>query len=59
MFRPRPNAAGGPSKDGGNGNQPNLPASSQITDGSVTDTAASLPTGPGEESFITRMMADK
>lgn len=59
MFRPRPNAAGGPSKDGGNGNQPEVSASSMTTDASVSDTAASLPTGAGDESFITRMMADK
>jgi hypothetical protein len=62
MFRPRPNAAGGSSKDAGQGTGTGV--SSDITgppataDGVTNETQASLP-GIGEESFISRMMADK
>jgi hypothetical protein len=62
MFRPRPNAAGGSSKDAGQGTGTGV--SSDITgppataDGVINETQASLP-GIGEESFISRMMADK
>jgi hypothetical protein len=58
MFRPRPNAAGGPSKDGP-GTQSETSPNPIGTDGSVAETPTSLPVGTGEESFITRMMADK
>jgi hypothetical protein len=62
MFRPRPNAAGGSSKDAGQGAVAS--ASSDISgtpataDGVITESQASLP-GIGEESFVSRMMADK
>jgi hypothetical protein len=62
MFRPRPNAAGGSSKDAGQGDAAS--ASADITgtpataDGVINESQASLP-GIGEESLISRMMADK
>jgi hypothetical protein len=62
MFRPRPNAAGGSSKDAARGD--GASASSDITgtpatpDGVMNESQASLP-GIGEESFISKMMADK
>jgi len=62
MFRPKPNAAGGSSKDAGSGNAAGV--SSDITgtqktaDGVINEPQASLP-GIGEESFISKMMADK
>lgn len=62
MFRPRPNAAGGSSKDSGQG--ATASASSDITgtpgtaDSVRNESQASLP-GIGEESFISKMMADK
>lgn len=62
MFRPRPNAAGGSSKDAGQGT--GTGSSSDITgtpataDGVINESQASLP-GTGEESFISKMMADK
>jgi hypothetical protein len=62
MFRPRPNAAGGSSKDAGSGTAAG--ASSDITgtaasaDSVINESQASLP-GIGEESFISKMMADK
>lgn len=59
MFRPRPNAAGGSSKDTGPSVTPDTTGNPAPTDGVVKDTQASLPTGTGEESFISKMMADK
>jgi len=62
MFRPRPNAAGGSSKDSGQVTA--APASSDVTgtpataDSVINEPQASLP-GIGEESFISKMMADK
>lgn len=62
MFRPRPNAAGGSSKDAGQADAAS--ARSDITgtpataDGMINESQASLP-GIGEESFISKMMADK
>ena len=58
MFRPRPNAAGGPSKDGSSA-QVDVSTNTQPTNGGEAELPASLPTGTGEESFISRMMADK
>jgi len=60
MFRPRPNATGSSSKDGaGSGIQAEGSTSSLVTEGGVVEPTASLPTGAGEESFISKMMADK
>ena len=62
MFRPRPNAAGGSSKDSGqeaaastSSDNTGIPT---IADSVINEPQASLP-GIGEESFISRMMADK
>jgi hypothetical protein len=57
MFRPRPNAAGGPSKDGGAVAQTEVSASASPID--TVGGESSLPTPVAEESFVTRMMADK
>jgi hypothetical protein len=58
MFRPRPNAAGGPSKDGAVV-QGEVSPSASAADGVAVDSPTTLPTGTGEESFISKMMADK
>jgi hypothetical protein len=62
MFRPRSNAAGGSSKDPGQGALPGVSSETAGTpataDGVINESQASLP-GIGEESFISRMMADK
>ena len=62
MFRPRPNAAGGSSKDAGQeaapANGSETAGTPATTDGVINESQASLP-GIGEESFISRMMADK
>ena len=58
MFKPRPNAAGGSSKDASSA-QVDVSTNTQPTDGGPAELPASLPTGTGEDSFISRMMADK
>ena len=62
MFRPRPNAAGGSSKDAGQvtgvGASSDIAGTPATADGVINETQASLP-GIGEESFISKMMADK
>jgi hypothetical protein len=62
MFRPRPNAAGGSSKDAGQGAAASVSSDINGTpataDGVINESQASLP-GIGEESFISKMMADK
>jgi hypothetical protein len=58
MFRPRPNAAGGSSKDGAGGPQVEASPNPLGADGVAIEPQASL-SETGEESFISRMMADK
>jgi hypothetical protein len=62
MFRPRPYAAGGSSKDAGQvaaaGTSSDITGTTASADGVINESQASLP-GIGEESFISKMMADK
>jgi hypothetical protein len=58
MFRPRPNAASGPSRNDQPASQDALSPSTVGDVAGSGDVTTSLPTG-GDEGFISRMMADK